>query len=145
MRDCFAILLVVVHNYVIASPSRIVLLVLSYSFDLPSPLCAQVGYRGAASNPTMQRFNHRMSSVRICVEWGFGRVGSLFRYCVSRDGLCIRTMPCDQIFFAAQLLTNCHACLYGNVVSSYFNVMPVKLEDYLNVQPGFNVPVPPPI
>ena len=32
----------------------------------------------------------------------------------------------------AQILTNCHTCLYGNQVAYYFKVDPPELEDYLN-------------
>ena len=33
----------------------------------------------------------------------------------------------------AQILTNCHTCLYGNQTSQYFDVMPPELENYLGM------------
>ena len=39
----------------------------------------------------------------------------------------------------ANILTNCHTCLYGSQSSLYFNLAPPVLEDYLEgrILPGF--------
>ena len=37
-------------------------------------------YRGGAISRNQMIFNKRMSAVRICVEWAFGKVLSLFAY-----------------------------------------------------------------
>ena len=99
----------------------------------PHSVHLQVGYRGAALNALMQLFNQWMSGSRIAVEWDFGQVGRLFPYALHKQAMLVGSMPVGKIFFAAFLLKNCHACIYGNIISSYFEMTPPTVEDYLNI------------
>ena len=65
------------------------------------------------------------------MEWGYGRVGQLWRRITYKDALKIFLMPVANMYHVAQLLTNCMTCVDGNIVSRYFRVMPPSLEDYL--------------
>ena len=55
-------------------------------------------FRGAVLTAEEKQFNSAMSKVRVSVEWGFGKIMQNF----------------------AGILTNCHTCLYGSVVSRFF-------------------------
>ena len=39
--------------------------------------------------------------------------------------------PVAKYYNVGALLTNCHTCLYGSVTSSFFDLEPPKLEEYL--------------
>ncbi|KAJ0390868.1 hypothetical protein P43SY_011211 [Pythium insidiosum] len=51
-----------------------------------------------------------MSSVRECVEWGFGRVKTLWEFVNWDKKLIIRQTTVGKLFYIAVLLTNCHTC-----------------------------------
>lgn len=77
------------------------------------------------------RFNEDMSSARVAVEWGFGKIKVNWAYLDFKKGM--KPYQCDiQKFWpVAQILTNCHTCLYGSQTSNYFDVLPPRLEVYL--------------
>ena len=71
-----------------------------------------------------QEFNGRMSDVRVCVEWGFGKIIQQFAYLDFKKNLKILLQPVAKFYIVGALLTNCHTCLYGSLTSKYFNVDP---------------------
>ena len=73
-----------------------------------------------------------MSAVRICVEWGFGKVISNFAFMDFKKNLHIYLQPLGKMYFVAVLLTNCHTCLYGSQTGMYFNLAPPDLHVYLH-------------
>jgi len=76
-------------------------------------------------------FNVRMSSTRIANEWGFGKIKLLWAFLDFENGQKIYLNDVQKYWPVAQILTNCHTCLYGSQTSVYFNVLPPRLEDYL--------------
>jgi len=80
-------------------------------------------------------FNSRMSSVREAVEWGFGRLKTLWPFASSPSKIKVRQAPVGKIFLVAVLLTNVHCCLQplGNQISMYFDLPPPTLDEYLGL------------
>lgn len=88
-------------------------------------------YSSGALTAQQQMFNKNMSSVRQCVEWGFGKVVSEFAFLDFKTNQKLLLQDVPTMYKAGVLLTNCHTCLYGSQTSDYFNVAPPRLEDYL--------------
>jgi hypothetical protein len=88
-------------------------------------------YRGGVISRNQMIFNKRMSSVRICVEWVFGKVLSLFAYHDFKKNQKLYLQPVGKYYAIAVLLTNCHTCMYGSETSSFFNIQPPSLQDYI--------------
>jgi len=88
-------------------------------------------YRGGAISRNQMIFNKRMSAVRICVEWAFGKVLSLFAYLDFKKNQKVYLQPVGKYYAVAVLLTNCHTCMYGSETSSFFNLQPPALLEYL--------------
>jgi hypothetical protein len=79
------------------------------------------------------RLNSAMKKVRICVEWSYWKVASLFGYLNYTSNIKIRENPnINKIYYVATFLANCHNCLYPNQTSKYFDMMPPPLEEYCN-------------
>ena len=91
----------------------------------------QTPFRGVNVTPHEGQFNKTMSGMRVAVEWGFGRVGSLFAFCGYTKGLKVLLPPVAKYYRAAVLLMNCHSCLRPNQTSRKFGVRPPHLEEYL--------------
>ncbi|KAH8023040.1 hypothetical protein MRX96_053161 [Rhipicephalus microplus] len=89
-------------------------------------------YGGAALTAAQQEFNSSMSAVRQSVEWGFGKVISEFAFVDFKKNQKILLQAVPRMYRVAVILTNCHACMYGNQVSKYFDVQPPCLQDYLS-------------
>lgn len=81
-----------------------------------------------------QEFNTRMSKVRTCVEWGFGKICQNVAYLDFKKNLNILLQPVGKFYLVACILINCHTCLYGSQTTTYFNLEPPSLETYLSNQ-----------
>jgi hypothetical protein len=76
-----------------------------------------------------------MSKVRESVEWNFGRMKTLWAFITFKNLQKIMLSPVAKIVGVAMLLTNCHCCYNkGNQISSYFNMQPPTLEEYLHIE-----------
>ena len=89
----------------------------------------QTSYRGNNLPQLEADFNRVMSGLRVTVEWGFGRIGSLFAFCKFEKNLKVLLSPVGKYYRCAVLLTNCHSCLRRNQVSKKFKVRPP--QEYL--------------
>jgi hypothetical protein len=98
----------------------------------------QVPYKGTQLLPYQRHFNVAMSSTRIAVEWGFGRVSSLWSFTSSSRMMCSLKSPTGSYFKVAVLLTNLRTSLHeGNQISDRFeNFKPPTVREYL--QNGFH-------
>ena len=85
-------------------------------------------FRGANITPQEQQFNAKMSSVRECVEWEFGKILQNFAFLDFRKNLKVLLSPVAKYYLVGGLLTNCHTCLYGSQTSRYFKLDPPLLE-----------------
>ena len=88
-------------------------------------------FKGAHLTEPQQQFNRGMSEARVSVEWGFGKVAQYFAYLDFQKNLKVPLQPVAKYYAVGALLTNCHTCLYGSVASSFFNLDPPSLDDYL--------------
>lgn len=89
-------------------------------------------YKGALT-PGQQDFNTAMSSCRVTVEWGFGKIVALWPYVdyAKKQQVGLSAVGLGKQYSVAGILTNCHTCFYGNNTSKYFGVRPPSLSRYL--------------
>ena len=78
----------------------------------------------------MAIFNERMSEVRIAVEWMFGTITNYYKFIDFKQQLKIGLSPIGKIYLVCGILQNAHTCLYGNIVSEYFDCDPPNLHEY---------------
>lgn len=90
-------------------------------------------FRGAQLTQEQNLFNKKMSAVRECVEWGFGKIVGNFAFLDFKKNLKLMLQPVGRYYLVGGLLTNVHTCLYGSQTSSYFNMNPPTLEQYLGL------------
>ena len=88
-------------------------------------------YQGAVLTPLQAEFNRKMSSARVCVEWGFGNIIRLWTFVDFKKNAKILLQPVAKYYAVATLLTNCYTCLYGNNIAAHFNLQPPSLSEYL--------------
>ena len=88
-------------------------------------------YRGGIITPDQALFNKRMSTVRVTVEWAFGKVLSIFAFVDYKKNKKLYLQPVGKYYSVASILTNCHTCMYGSVVSDFFDLEPPSLGEYL--------------
>ena len=78
-------------------------------------------------------FNACLTRGRICVEWGFGVVKTVWKHlAMGPYALKLAQNPVPAISQTAFILTNAHCCLYGNEVSLYYGVTPPTLREYFS-------------
>ena len=61
------------------------------------------------------------SEVRVCVEWMFGNVTNYYKFVDFKKQLKIGLSPVRKIRLVCGIPQNVHTCIYGNIVSEYFN------------------------
>lgn len=88
-------------------------------------------FQGANLSAEEQCFNTKMSKVRICVEWGFGKLTQNFAFLDFKNNQKVLLQPVGKYYIVGAILINCHTCLYGSVTGTYFNLQPPTLETYL--------------
>lgn len=81
--------------------------------------------------PREEQFNKAMSVLRVPNEWGFGKVKMLFAFVSWSRVLKPRLSPIGYYWPVAQILTNCHTCMYGSQTAKYFKLRPPHLELYV--------------
>ena len=73
------------------------------------------------------------------VECGFGKIKVNWPDIDFKKGMKPYQSDTQKIWLVAQILTNCHTCIYGSQTGNYgFTVMPPSLEVYLAM--GSNLP-----
>ncbi|XP_070377116.1 uncharacterized protein [Dermacentor albipictus] len=90
-------------------------------------------YAGAFPTASQRAFNYGMSQVRQAVEWGFGKIVSQFAFLDYKKNQKLLKQEVSQMYKGATILTNCHTCMYGSQVSSYFGLHPPDLVSYLRL------------
>jgi len=71
-----------------------------------------------------------MSSVRIIVEWGFGKVKNVCPLLNSYKYLQLQKLDVNMILKVVVLLTNIHTIINGSNQNTYFNTNVPTLERY---------------
>lgn len=82
-------------------------------------------------HPERQHFNTSMGILRIAVEWGFNKIIQEFAFLDFKKNQKILLQEVGTMYKVGMILSNCHTCLYGGQPSSYFDINPPVLEDYL--------------
>lgn len=82
-------------------------------------------------HPERQNFNAIMSQLRIAVEWGFNKIIKEFAFLDLKKNQKLLLQEIGTMYSTCTILANCHTCLYGSQTSSYFNLQPPGLEEYL--------------
>jgi nuclease HARBI1 len=76
-------------------------------------------------------YNALHSSVRIAVEWGFGKVVRYFAYINYKTSLRVHLQPIALLYKLAVLFTNIHTCINSSSQpSSLFNMNVPTLQEY---------------
>ena len=92
------------------------------------------GYKGNNLTDNQKAFNTLMSKVRHSVEWTFGRMKMLWGAITYKMQQKIMLQNVGKVVQLAMLLTNCHCCQNGgNQISSFFNLRPPTLAEYLHL------------
>ena len=91
-------------------------------------------FHGSNLTAAERDFNKAMSSVRVSMEWTFGKITQLFTFLDFKKNLKLLLQPVGKYYLVGALLTNCHTCLYGSQTSQFFNVAPPNLDVYLTNQ-----------
>jgi len=79
------------------------------------------------------KFNARMNSARIAVEWGFAKITQLWQYTDFKRSMKVFETRPAQHYANAAFLTNCYVAFYGNVTSEYFGMEPQGIDDYFSL------------
>ncbi|CAN8015203.1 unnamed protein product [Ixodes persulcatus] len=85
---------------------------------------------GSKATPAQVEFNKAMSTVRQAVEWGFGKVVAEFAFVDLKKNQNIRKQKVALMYRVAVLLSNCHTCIYGSQITSFFDLEPPTLMEY---------------
>ena len=96
----------------------------------PISLHLQAPFRNVQLTPQVAIFNERMSEVRIAVEWMFGTITNYYKFIDFKQQIKIGLSPIGKIYLVCGILQNAHTCLYGNIVSEYFDCDPPDLHEY---------------
>ena len=100
------------------------------AYPLSQYLQAPFRLRGAPLTQQQIDFNKSMSSVRVSVEWKFADVVNTFKFIDFKKNMKIGLSPIAKIYKVSAILSNAHACLYGNNTSGYFDVDPPIIHEY---------------
>ena len=92
-----------------------------------------VPFKGHNLDRARSLCNKRMSRVRECVEWGFGKIITIFAFLEFKKNLKLQLQPVADYYKVGALLTNCHTCVYGSQTTDFFGVEAPRLEEYLVV------------
>jgi hypothetical protein len=103
----------------------------------PLRIHLQAPFREANLTEEMKAYNRDMSSVRVSVEWLFGEIVKFFKFVDFKRALSIRLSPIGKIYIVWALLQNAYTCLYGNIVSNYFEVQPPSIEEYFQIEEDY--------
>lgn len=92
----------------------------------------KVGYKNHQHLTERQKlFNKQMSSLRVSVEYGFGKIVQLFAYVDFKKNQKLYLQHLKMQYYVAALLVNCHVCMNGSQVSNFFQCLPPSIEEYL--------------
>ena len=80
----------------------------------------------------MLAFNKSMSKVRVSVEFLFGDIINNFKFMDFKKDLKVGLSAVGKMSIVSGILQNCLTCMYGNLTSTYFEVDPPTIQEYLH-------------
>ena len=81
--------------------------------------------------PNMQAFTEAMSTARVSVEWLFGDVLNSFKFLDFKNNLKLGFSAVGKYYIVAAFFQNTLTCLYGNNTSTFFQLSPPTVHNYL--------------
>ena len=78
----------------------------------------------------MKAYNKVMSRLRVAVEWVFGDIVNYYKFVDFKCQMKLGLSPIGKTYTVCGIIQNAHTCLYGNLVSEYFNQAPPSLREY---------------
>lgn len=95
----------------------------------------KVGYKNHTRlNQAQKDFNANMSTLRVSVEYGFGKIVQQFAFLDFVKTQRVYQLPLKKMYYVAAFLVNCQSCLRGtNQVSDIFQSQVPSLDEYLLV------------
>ena len=87
-------------------------------------------FQGAGLTDDQKAFNKAMSACRISVEWVFNDITNYFKFMDFKKNLKIGLSPIGKMYIVCALLHNARSCMYPNLTSKYFEVLPPDVEEY---------------
>jgi nuclease HARBI1 len=94
------------------------------------------GFRNTVPGSPEAQWNTLMSQVRQVVEWGFKEITAQWAFLDNRPRMRIMKSPIGKYYVIACFLVNLRNCFYGGQITSYFDAMPMSIEEYLNLVVG---------
>lgn len=92
----------------------------------------KVGYKNHQHLSDKQKvFNKDMSSLRVSVEYGFGKIVQLFAFVDFKKNQKLFLQHLKKQYYVAAFLVNCYICMNGSQVSDYFQCLPPSIQEYL--------------
>jgi len=79
----------------------------------------------------VEEFNNSMSAVRSSVEWRFSDIINDFKFLDFKKNLKTGLSSVGKTYVVFALLRNAITCLYGNATSTFFDLDPPNIYDYL--------------
>ncbi|ETI51478.1 hypothetical protein F443_05166 [Phytophthora nicotianae P1569] len=89
-------------------------------------------FKGATLSRDEQVFKRRMSEVRVSVEWGFGKIVRYWAFVDFPKNQKLYLQRLGKMYTMGAFLANVHTCFYGSQTSSFFELTPPRIEEYLN-------------
>ena len=91
------------------------------------------GYPGKQLNREQTAFNHKINSLRVTVEWAFGRILNLWNGLRLVKSFKVGLQPVGLYYNCAVILYNIHCVIHPNQISQYFDCNPFSWDDYKHV------------
>ncbi|ETM40290.1 hypothetical protein L914_13729 [Phytophthora nicotianae] len=79
-------------------------------------------FKGVVLSDDEKEFNKRMSSVRVIVEWGFGKIARYWAFVDFHKNQKLLLQRVGKMYTVGGLLTNVHTCCYGSQTPKYFKL-----------------------
>ncbi len=90
-------------------------------------------YKGRQLPVAAEKFNSVMCPIWICVEWGYGKIVQFWAFADFKKQMKIQWVGVEAMWRIAVFLTNALSCARGgNQISSYFDLCPPILEEFLD-------------
>jgi len=91
----------------------------------------QTPFRNVRRTPDQNAYNTAMSKVRIGVEWVFGDIVNFYKFLDFKKNLKLGLQCIGKMYIVCTFLMNIRTCMYGSMTSSYFNLDPPSVDEYL--------------
>ena len=87
----------------------------------------------------MKAYNIAMGAVRSFVEWLFADIVNYIKFLDFKKNLKLGLSSISKIYIVSALFQNALACFYGNNTSTFFDLDPSTLEEYLSREKVKNI------